>query len=165
MRTYNYYYVRKKVYGYPAEGQEISTRAYVYIFFGIRVQSLFLSNGDIYKSCNFFLQKEIEDLTPPDEATISSLIISNTNDIQRLGLVNELSFSIVPVDPAKQLNPYNAHYNTSIPYSTELSYQTIVPILLNWRINFVYNDDTFVYKIEQNSIKEKRQKKTAPILG
>lgn len=77
MRSYTYYYVRKKVYGYPAEEQETATRGTVYIFLGILFQSLFYSNGNIYKVCGFYLQKEIEALTPPDEADITLLIISN----------------------------------------------------------------------------------------
>ena len=47
------------MYGYPAEGQKTATRAYVYIFFGIRVQSLFLSNGGLHMCISEFKEKDL----------------------------------------------------------------------------------------------------------
>ena len=158
MRTYDYFYVKKTVYGYPAE-EEKTRRLHSDIFLGIRAQSLLLKNGNIYKNCGLYLQKEIKDLTPTEEDHISSLIISNTNDKKRLGLIKELTFTLVPLYPDRQLNPYNNGYNTGLPYSTNLSYQQILSSLKSWRINFVDKGETYVYKIELYTIKEMQTKK------
>ncbi len=75
----------------------------------------------------------------------------------------ELTFSLVPVDPAKTLNPYNSLYNTGIPFATSIPRSTIVERLQAVRFNFVSNGETFSYRVESNTRKEKRQKKSAPI--
>ena len=108
---------------------------HTFIFLGIRVLCFLLN---LYKYCGFYLQKEIKELTPPNKKDISSLIISNTFDKKDLGLVKSLTLTLIPVDGTRQLNLYNESYKTGLPYSTELSYQQIIPLLKNWQINFIW---------------------------
>jgi len=96
---------------------------------------------------------------------VSGLILSNTNDAERISVITEVTFSLVPLNREKQLNPYNARYNTGLPYSSDLSRSKITDILKTARFTFVSGGEDFVYKVEPNSIKEKRQKKSAPSYG
>lgn len=96
---------------------------------------------------------------------MTGLILSNTNDAERISVVTEVTFSLVPVDIAKQLNPYNARYNTGLPYSADISRSKITDILKAARFTFISGGEDFVYKVEPNTIKEKRQKKSAPSYG
>ena len=119
----------------------------------------------ICKKCGFKTLKEIEDLTAEDDKSITSLIISNTNDAQRIAVVEELTFKIVPVDSNQTLNPYNDSYNTGLPYSTTITRSKITEELRTCRFTFTSNNISYIYKVEPSSIKEKRQKKSAPIFG
>ena len=76
--------------------------------------------------------------------------------------VFELTFKIVPVNPAQVLNPYNLGYNTGIPYSTSISRSQIKTELRTAHFTFTINDTSYLYKGEPSTIKEKRQKKSAP---
>lgn len=162
MREYSIYYAPKTVTPID-ESTDPVTPVRGTIFFGIRERDLLLRNGDFYKGCGFYVLSEVTTLLPPDPSIVSSLIMSNTTDAQRIAVVEELSFSIVPVDPAKTLNPYNKLYNTGIPFATSVSRSIIVERLQAARFNFVSNGETFSYRVESNTIKEKRQKKSAPI--
>lgn len=162
MREYSIYYAPKKV---TALDDSIDPNSSVKgtIYFGIRVQDQLLRNGNFYKECGFLVLSEVTALLPPEQPVVTSLIMSNTRDAQRIAVVEELSFSLVPVDPNKTLNPYNQLYNTGIPFATSIPRSIIVERLQAARFNFVSNNDTFSYRVEANSIKEKRQKKSAPI--
>lgn len=98
-------------------------------------------------------------MSDPTVTGSSSLIISNTNEAQRIAVIEELTFTLVPVDPTKKLNPFNERYNTGIPFAASLSRNVVIERLQVARFTFTSNGKSFVYKIEPNSIKEKRQKK------
>lgn len=164
MREYSTYYAPKTVtaLNMSVDPFELAKGT---IYFGIRVQNLLLKNNSFYKQCGFLLLSELTSLTAPDQPVVTSLVMSNTTDAQRIAVVEELSFSLVPVDPEKTLNPYNALYNTGIPYSTSVYRLVMVERLQSARFTFVSNDNTFIYRVESNTIKEKRQKKSAPIFN
>lgn len=162
MREYSIYYAPKTVSALDDFSDPLSSVKGI-IFFGIRVQDLLLKNGDFYKQCGFLVLSEVTTLLPPDQPIVTSLIMSNAKDAQRIAVVEELSFSLVPVDPDKTLNPYNNLYNTGIPFATSVPRSTIVERLQVVRFNFVSNGETFSYRVESNTIREKRQKKSAPI--
>lgn len=164
MREYSIYYAPRTVTVLDNSTDPISSVKGT-IYFGIRVQDLLLKNGGFYKECGFLILSEVTALLPPDQPIVTSLIMSNTTDAQRIAVVEELSFSLVPVDPGKTLNPYNNLYNTGIPFATSVSRSTIVERLQAARFNFVSNGETFSYRVESNTIKEKRQKKSAPIFN
>ena len=100
---------------------------------------------------------------PPESPSVSSLIMSNTSYVQRIGVIEELTFSLIPVDPYQTLNLYNTRYNTGIPYSTVISRTTIVAMLQEAPFTFFSRNKEIVYRVKANFIKEKRQKKSAPI--
>lgn len=162
MREYSVFYASKKVTALNDSTDPMSPVKGI-IFFGIRVQNLLLKNGDFYKKCGFYLLPEITSMVGPDQPLITSLIINNTTYAQRIAVVNKLTFSLVPVDPNKTLNPYNNLYNTGIPFSTSVSSSIIVERLQAARFDFVSNGETFTYRVGANTIKEKRQKRGAPI--
>ena len=162
MREYSIYYAPKTVTVLNDSTDPISAVKGL-LYFGIRVQDLLLKNNDFYKQCGFLLLPEVTSLLPPDQPIVSSLIMSNTTDAQRIAVVEELTFSLVPVTPDKTLNPYNSLYNTGIPFATSVSRATIVERLQAARFDFRSNGKTYSYRVESNTIKEKRQKKSAPI--
>lgn len=162
MREYSIYYAPKSVTTFDSSTDPVSTGKGV-IFFGIRAQDLLLKNGSFYKQCGFSLLSDVTALLPPDSPSITTLIISNTTDAQRIAVVEELTFSLVPVDPDKTLNPYNNLYNTGLPFATNLSRSVVVERLQEARFTFLSNGDSFIYRVEPNTIKDKRQKKSAPI--
>ena len=162
MREYSIFYAPKTVTALNDSTDPMSP-VKGNIFLGIKVQNLLLKNKNFYKECGFFLLAEITALLSPDQPLITSLIISNTTYAQRIAVVNKLTFSLVPVDPNKTLNPYNNLYNTGLPFSTAVSMSVIVERLQAARFDFVSNGETFTYRVEANTIKEKRQKKGAPI--
>lgn len=161
MREYSYYFGEKTV-NVLRDPKSVVTGK---IYFGVRVQNLLLKNDSFYKNCGFLLQSEVEALSDPTGPTVTSLIISNTNDAQRIAVIEELTFTLIPVDPAKKLNPYNDRYNTGIPFAASLSRNIMIERLQVARFTFTSGEDSFTYKIEANSIKEKRQKKSAPIFN
>ena len=125
MREYSIYYAPKMVTALD-ESTDPTSAVKGIIYFGIRVQDLLLKNNDFYQQCGFLLLSEITSLLPDDQPIVSSLIISNTTDAQRIAVVQEFTFSIVPVNPDKTLNPYNSLYNTGLPFATTVSRTTIV---------------------------------------
>lgn len=162
MREYSIYYAPKKITALDSSTDPASIVKGT-IFFGIRAQDLLLKNNSLYQQCGFSLLSDVTALVSPDSDAITTLIISNTTDAQRIAVVEELTFTLVPVDPTKTLNPYNNLYNTGLPFATSLSRSVIVERLQAARFTFVSNGESFVYRVEANSIKEKRQKKSAPI--
>ena len=114
MRAYSIYYAPKMVTALDAATDD-STAVKGTIFFGIREGDLLLKNLDFYKKCGFYVLSEVTSMLPPDLPIVTSLIMSNTNDAQRIAVVEELTFSLVPVDPTKTLNPVNDLYNTGLP--------------------------------------------------
>ena len=100
---------------------------------------------------------------PPEYPSVSTLIMSNTSDAQRIGVIEELTFSLIPIDPDQTLNPYNMRYNTGISYGTVIPRTIIVAMLQEAPFTFFSRNREVVYRVEANSIKEKRQKKSAPI--
>ena len=164
MREYSYFYAPKEVTGLTSSQENVDLVKGT-IYFGIRAQDLLLKNNAFYKKCGFLILSEIDGLTGDDEEPVTSLIISNTNDAQRIAVIEELSFKIVPVNPDQTLNPYNLGYNTGLPYSTSISRAQITIELRTVRFTFTINDTSYVYKVEPSTIKEKRQKKSAPTFG
>jgi len=162
MREYSIYYAPKSITALTSS-KDASSVVKGLIYFGIRAQDLLLKNNSFYKQCGFSLLPDITALVPADSPAVTTLIISNTTDAQRIAVVEELTFSIVPVDPTKVLNPYNDRYNTGLPFAMSVSRSIIVERLQAARFTFNSNGKTFVYRVEANSIKEKRQKKSAPI--
>lgn len=162
MREYSIFYASKVVTAIDSSTDPPSAVKGL-IYFGMRVQNLLLKNGEFYKQCGFLLLSEVTALLPPDQPIVTSLVMSNTTDAQRIAVVEELIFSLVPVDPDKTLNPYNNLYNTGLPFATSIPRSVIVDRLQTARFNFVSNGETFTYRVESNTIKEKRQKKSAPI--
>lgn len=162
MREYSIYYAAKPI---TALDQSTDPPMPVkgIIYFGIRAQDLLLKNGDFYEQCGFLVLSDVTALVPPDSPAITTLIISNTTDAQRIAVVEELLFSLVPVDSTKTLNPYNKRYNTGIPFATSISRSVMVERLQAARFTFRSQGENYVYRVEANSIKEKRQKKSAPI--
>ena len=83
MREYSYYYAPKTVNALVSfENDLLITRREIY--FGVRIQDLLLKNGDFYKLCSFFLLSELTALMPSDHPSVTSLIISNIKDAQRI---------------------------------------------------------------------------------
>jgi len=117
------------------------------IYFGIFFQNLLLKNDSFYKQCGFLLLPDVAALLPADSPSITTLIISNTTDAQHIAVVEELTFTLVPVDPTKTLNPYNNMYKTGLPFGTILSRSVIVERLQEARFTFVSNDESFVYRV------------------
>ena len=97
MREYSYYDAPKTVNALIfSEGTKSLTTGT--IDFSIRVQNLVLKNSDFYKKCGFSLLLELTSVLPPDQPTVSTLIITNTADAQRLAIVKELIFTLVAVN-------------------------------------------------------------------
>ena len=106
MTTYNYFYAPATVNCITLrEGASTINTGNIYL--GVRAQELLLSNGNFYKKCGLFLPSDIAALLQPDQPEITDFIISSTKDVQRLSLIEELTFSLVPVDRTKTLNPFN----------------------------------------------------------
>lgn len=164
MREYSYFYAPKLVTGLSVL-EEDANLVKGTIYFGVRAQNLLLKNNAFYKKCGFLILSEIEALTRDDEDPITSLIISSTKDAQRIAVIEELTFKLIPVDSSQILNPYNLRYNTGIPYSTSITRAEITAELISARFRFQIGDTSYIYKVEPSTIKEKRQKKSAPIFG
>ena len=161
MREYSYYFAQKSILSLDALPAN-ATFTPGLIFFGIRAQDLLLKNDSFYKKLGFFTQNEITSFSTGEDPEVSSLILSKTSNAQRLSIIKKVTFTIIPIDSARTLNPYNDKYNTGVPYSTLLSRATITQVLKEARFTFSRGEENYVYRIEANSIKEKRQKKTAP---
>ena len=146
MRVYSYYYAPKRVAALDETGETVSLVKGT-IYFGIRIQDLLLKNNDFYKECGFLLLEEVTALAPPDQGSISTLIISNTADAQRLAVVEKLTFSLIPVDPNRQLNPYNDRYNTGITYATIVPRITMIEKLQEARFTFISRNREVVYRV------------------
>ena len=93
---------------------------------------------------------------------ITKLKLSSQSDACRLGLLRELKFSIVPVDPTKQLNPYNGKYNTSVFVKLKLDTQEVVQKMYTTVFTLGSGADATQYRILDGSIQEKKAKKTTP---
>lgn len=110
----------------------------------------------------FVLAEQIDALTtqPP---LVSRFIINSTKNIQRLGLIDQLTFTIVPTNPDQTVGPYNQKYNTGILYSTNILRATIIDKLLNKKFKFRSRNNDVSYKVLPSSIKEKRKKNITKI--
>ena len=117
MTTYNYFYTPATVNSITL-GEGTSTINTGNIYLGVGAQELLLMNGNFYKKCGLFLPADIAALLSPNQPEVTSFIISSTKDVQRLALIEELTFTLVPLDMTKTLNPFNKKYNTGILYST-----------------------------------------------
>lgn len=77
------------------------------IYLGIRVQDLLLIKNKFSKICGFFLPAALAALLSFDQPEVTSFKISYTKNVQKLALVEELTFTLVPIDPEVILNSYN----------------------------------------------------------
>lgn len=161
MRTYSYYYATKYVNIETGEENDANLQ-YGHFYVGVRVQDLLLKNEGFYKKLKLHTLSEIE---PADSADISTVTLSNTSDALRLGIFEELTFTIVPIDSTMRLSPFNHKYNTGILYATSINRREIAQILTAQRFSFVSQGQTYIYKILLSTIKEKRQRKSAPTIG
>lgn len=146
MTTYNYFYAPATVNSITQteSGSTINTGN---IYLGVRAQELLLLNNNFYKKCGLFLPSEIVALVEPNQPDITSFIISSTKDVQRLSLLEELTFTLIPVDDRKTLNPFNKKYNTGLPYSTFVSRYDMVTHLKAVVFKFSSGGDIFEYKV------------------
>ncbi len=86
MRDYDNYYGSKKIniIKNPTARATVTSGT---VFIGVRVQNLLLKPGDFYKQCGFFTLADIQALKGDDSPGVSGLIISNTNDADRLSVI------------------------------------------------------------------------------
>lgn len=164
MRVYSYYFAPKTVVLRPAEGETNPTITGI-LYIGVRAQDLLLKNDNFYKDCGLFLQTDIDAMVAQGETEYTTIILSNTNDAERIDLIEELNFTLIPVDPAVTKSPFDSKYPTGIGYSPVLSRPAFVEKLKAKRFNFGTEATPIVYRIKPNSIKERRSKKGAPTLG
>jgi hypothetical protein len=134
----------------------------VTIYFGVRLQDMLLKNPEFYKLLGFKTVEDIDAETQGSPLKITKLKLSSQSDACRLGLLRELKFSIVPVDPTKQLNPYNSKYNTSVFVKLKLDTQEVVKKMYAIVFTLGTGGDATQYKILGGSIQEKKAKKTTP---
>lgn len=91
MRRYSIYYAPKTVTTLDSSTDPIWSKKGT-SFFGIRVQDLLLKKGNFYKECAFFALSEVTTWIPPDQPIVTSLIMSNTKDAQRIAVVPRVDF-------------------------------------------------------------------------
>lgn len=100
MREYSIYYAAKSVTALDYS-KDPSSLVKKRIYFGITAQDFLLKNNSFYVQSTFLLLPDVTALVPPDSPAVTTLVISNTTDAQRIAVVEELIFSIVRVDPTK----------------------------------------------------------------
>lgn len=89
----------------------------------------------------------MDTLTEAYSPSVTSLIITNTNDAQCIAVVEELTFTLIPIDPTKKLNPYNKCYNTGLPFATSITCNLMIEKLQASRFTFVSGIESFIYKV------------------
>ena len=90
------------------------------------------------------------------------LKINQHSDLARMGVIRELSFSIIPLDPAKGIPPYGMKYNTSVPYAVSRPTTELIDEMYAFEFKFTDGREQISYRIEPQSIKERRRKNTSP---
>jgi len=133
------------------------------IFFGIRLQTTFMANQNFYKNLGFFTRDYIIDFYRETGRQISSLLkINQQSDFARLGFIRELTFTVMPADPARVIPPYGAKYNIGVAYSVSESLPDLIALMYDFEFYFGTGIDQYLYKILAGSIKEKKSRRTTP---
>ncbi len=147
--VYSYYFAPKTVTIRPAQGAENPGLTGT-LYIGIRAQDLLLRNGNFYTDCGLLLQSDIDALSQQDSAEYTAIILSNTNDAERIDLIEELNFTLIPVDPASTIAPFNTNYPTGIPFSPSIARPQFVDRLKAKQFNFGTDANSVLYKTKQN---------------
>ena len=165
MRSYEDYYTPSAVRGQDvsyvsSEDPKVLT---VGIYYGIRLQTTFMANNRFYHTLGFMTMVEIiEKYRQCETGSPSPLKINNHSDLARLGVIRELSFSIIPVDPSKTIPPYGTKSNTTVPYAVSKDVTQVVAEMYSFTFVFGSGASQCAYRIEPGSIKEKKSRKTTP---
>ena len=162
MQKHSIYYAPKTIMAFNAYTDPVSSIKGT-IYFGIQAPDLLLKHDLFYHSCGFLLFSKISDLVPLNGPLPTTFIVSSIYEAERLRIVKELTFALIPLEPTKTLHPYNDRYKTEIPFALMQPPSGFVELLQDALFTFHSKGKSFVYRVETGSIQEKRQKKSVPI--
>ena len=162
MKTYEDYYSESVFRGQDATAAD-PTIIRAGIYFGIRLQTTFMANQFFYKILGFFTREDVINYFRDCPGGFPSLLkINQQSDLARLGVIREITFAVIPSDPARTIAPYGAKYNTGVPYAVSASLPDLIAAIYDFKFSFGAGADQYEYKVEPGSIKEKKSRKTTP---
>lgn len=88
--------------------------------------------------------------------------IYHQSDLARMGVVMEIAFAVIPADEATILAPFGSKYNTSVLFSTKMTFPKVAAAIYRFKFTFNVLGTVAEYIVEPGSIKEKRAKNTSP---
>ena len=134
------------------------------IYFGIRFQDLLFQNNKFYKALGFKIASECEVTINGKPANPTMFKLYSQADAARLGLIQEVGFSLIPENIDKMIPPYNDRYNTRCAILGRLPLDESSRILLNARFNFGSAREPVMYRVDPVSIKQRKSKRTTQTL-
>lgn len=161
MREYKDYWVDLTVNGLTPDLAASETVASI-LLFGIRLQSVFLDQGDFSNTLGFRDREDILGRFVDQDVKPTFLKLNSQSDAARLGLIRELTFTIIPRDPTRIINPYNGKYNTGVPYNADVNIRTVVAGIYATQFLLGEGTNTATYIVLPGSVKEKKLKRTTP---
>lgn len=160
MKTYTTYWVDYSVRGLQGSIRSEEIVACI-IFFGVRLQDVFLSQERFAAKLGFVDRQAILDkLVEKEKPTF--LKLNTQSNAARMGLIRELSIQIVPKYKESEIFPYLDRYKTTLPYNAGLNIRDVVDTIYKAEFTLGEGENTAIYVVDPGSLKEKKAKRTTP---
>ena len=146
-----------------ADYPKLGTIVYVAIFFGVRLENFLLNNMDDVKSFRFLVGLKNADEARIIDSKATSLKIYSYKDGARFGYFHQLTFDLIPINPAQTVQPYGKRYHIGVVYDPLKNPESLRRDLINFQFSFGDNGSV-KYGIDRDTIKIKRSRKESPTL-
>ena len=149
----DFFETKKPLQDYPS----IGTFVYVGVFFGVRLETLLLDQQYNNRYLRHIVGLKNGNQARIIDAQATCLKTYKFKDAARLGLLQGLTFDIVPVDLRKTVPPFGTRYHTGTSFDTSLNHEALRNDLISFQFGFGTNEN-IKYYIDRNTIKVRRSR-------